>query len=306
MTAPPYDGSDSGPGFTVRGGLFVVVKHTYFESPGLPETELVRWLGEQDAQAVRFIRHPFPDADRIPPHTTVVDFGPGGGEVRTITAPRIPGPPAVRYIADVALSIWYVMRAGRRFDLYVGADNLNTLAGIILRMMGRVRRVAFYVIDFTPDRFANPLLNAVYRLINRFAAFHADIIWNVSERMIAGREETGIGRARSAPQITVPLGCRFDAVPRRAVGEVSPRDVAYFGMLRDEHGPGLIIEALPALSERHPDVRVHIVGDGPLRNSLATRARELGVDGRLIFHDFDVSDDDAYRVLTSCGLPLAT
>jgi glycosyltransferase involved in cell wall biosynthesis len=291
---------------TVRGRSFAVVKHTYYESPGLPETELVRWLSARSADAILYIRHPFPDASRIPPTTTVVDITDGGEDIRTLTAPHIPGPSVVRYAADVLLSVWYVLRAGRRFDLYVGADNLNAFAGIILRMLGRVRRVVFYVIDFTPERFANPLLNTIYRWINRFACHHADVIWNVSERMIEGREETGISRTRSAPQITVPLGCRFGIVRRRPTGEISPRDIAYFGDLREEHGPGLIIEALPVIAASEPEVHVHIIGDGPLRETLEARAIELGVAERVIFHGFVKSDEAAYRILTGCGLALAT
>ncbi len=290
----------------IEGRSFAVVRHTYFESPGLPEHELVRWLGEHDAAWVRYIRHPFPDADRIPPNTTVLDYGPGGVPAGERTAPRVPGPSPVRYAADVVFTLWYVLRGGKRYDLFIGADNLNAFAGILLRMLGRVRRVVFYVIDFTPRRFENPILDAIYRWINRFAAYHADVIWNVSERMIEGREDTGISRDRSAPQITVPLGCRFGDVPRKAAVAVSPADIAYFGSLRAEHGPGLIIEALPLLADLDPPVRAHIVGDGPLRGDLEARVRALGIGDRVVFHGFAATDAEAYDILTGCGLALAT
>lgn len=289
----------------IDGKSFVIVKHTYFESPGTPEAELVRYLRGQ-AQAIFYIRNPFPDATAIPPNTTIVQYGPGGSITREITAPSAGRQPLLSYFKDVLFSVWYTLRSGGRYDLYVGADNLNTLAGLVLRMLGRVRKVAYYVIDFTPRRFPGRLMNAVYQAINRYCCYHADYIWNVSVRMIEGREAIGIRREKSALQLTVPLGCRFDDIPRLEYTDIAPHDIVYFGMLRAEHGPGLIIEALPQILERFPDARAVFAGDGELRSALETRAAELGVAKRVVFHGFVASDDEVYRILSRCGLALAT
>ena len=77
-------------------------------------------------------------------------------------------------------------------DLFVGIDNLNALAGIFLRKLGAVRRVAYYVIDYTPRRFANPLLNRLYHWIDRTCVRHADVIWNLSSRMHKVRARQGL------------------------------------------------------------------------------------------------------------------
>ncbi|MFC1509510.1 glycosyltransferase, partial [Candidatus Omnitrophota bacterium] len=210
------------------------------------------------------------------------------------------------YIKDLIFSVYYVMKSGRKYDLYVGSDNLNTLAGLILRLFGRVRRVAFYVIDFTPVRFPGRLMNAVYQTINRICCYHADIIWNVSEAMIEGRESIGIERKRSAPQITVPLGCAFDSIQRKPTGDINRFTIAYFGALRHEHGPGLILEALPAIREKHPEAQVVFAGGGELKKALEERAEQLGVSDNVRFTGFLETDEDVYRVLTGCGLALAT
>jgi glycosyltransferase involved in cell wall biosynthesis len=54
--------------------------------------------------------------------------------------------------------------------------------------------------------------------------------------------------------------------------------IGWTGVLRDWHGLELLLEALTRL----PDARLMIVGDGPARNAVESRARELGVDGRVI------------------------
>ncbi|MFA6472301.1 MAG: hypothetical protein WCU00_09705, partial [Candidatus Latescibacterota bacterium] len=128
-----------------QGKSIVSVKHTYFESAGTPEAEMVRFL-KGKAASILYIRHPFPDAAQIPLNSTVVEYGPDGTIIREITAPAVHGNALLFYLKDLILSLYYVLRSGKKYDLYIGSDNLNSLAGIILRTVGRVRRVAFYVI----------------------------------------------------------------------------------------------------------------------------------------------------------------
>ena len=284
---------------------FVSVKHTYFESAGTPEAEMVRFLRGR-AASILYIRHPFPDAKEIPLNTTAVEYGSGGGVIREHTAPALRGNTLLFYMKDVILSLYYVLRSGRKYDLYAGSDNLNALAGIILRTLGRVRRVAFYVIDFTPARFPGRIMNGIYQAINKFCCYHADAVWNVSPAMIEGRERIGILRKKSAPQITVPLGCDYGRIRECANGERDDHAIVYFGGLRAEHGPGLVLDAFPAVLAEFPDAHVVFAGGGELRESLERRAAELGVTGRVRFTGFIASDAEAYRILNSCGLALAT
>ena len=124
--------------------------------------------------------------------------------------------------------------------------------------------------------------------------------------MIDGRESIGIRADRSAPQVTVPLGCVYELIPRRGMTEIDPHAIVYFGALREEHGPGLILDALPAIRERYPDVTVTFAGDGPLRGTLERLAVERGVDENVRFTGFIERDTDIYDLLSRSGLGLAT
>lgn len=288
-----------------KGKHIVVVKHTYYDSSGTPDAELVRYLRGK-ASSILDILHPFPDAATISLNTTVVEYGPDGEVLNKTTAPLIRGNQVLFYCKDFLFSVYYVLKSRSVYDLYIGADNLNTFAGLFLRILGRVRRVAYYVIDFTPVRFHNKVLNTIYQAINKVCCYHADVIWNVSESMIEGREHTGIRKDLSAPQITVPLGCAFEDIPRRNVTDVNPYDIVYFGSLRDEHGPELILEALPEIIENVPEVRVIFAGDGVLREQLVNRANELGISSHVSFTGFVESGEEVYGILTRAGLALAT
>jgi glycosyltransferase involved in cell wall biosynthesis len=76
------------------------------------------------------------------------------------------------------------------------------------------------------------------------------------------------------------------------VGPVDPRvrELAARGpvictitQLRPGKGVETLIDALPAVVARHPLLQVAIAGDGPLRESLASRAREQGVADAIHF-----------------------
>ena len=90
------------------------MKHTYFESAGTPEAELVRYL-QGKASSILYVRHPFPDAVQIPLNTTVVEYDSDGKIVRELTAPYVPQKgwnTLLFYIKDLIFSIYYVIRSG--------------------------------------------------------------------------------------------------------------------------------------------------------------------------------------------------
>lgn len=85
--------------------------------------------------------------------------------------------------------------------------------------------------------------------------------------------------ARFARRIElIPNGvdtCRF-APPVRDGGRAAPRQVLYVGRLSKEKNLSALIRAAASLRGRIP-LRLVLVGDGPLRESLAAEARDAGV-----------------------------
>ena len=79
------------------GKSIVSVKHTYFESAGTPEAEMVRFLKGQ-AASILYIRHPFPDASQIPLNTTMVEYGPDGNVISEMAAPAVHGNALLFYL----------------------------------------------------------------------------------------------------------------------------------------------------------------------------------------------------------------
>jgi glycosyltransferase involved in cell wall biosynthesis len=64
-------------------------------------------------------------------------------------------------------------------------------------------------------------------------------------------------------------------------------------------GVDLLVRAAAVLAERHPDLVVDVIGDGPLRPELASLADSLGLDGRLRLHG-SATGEEVQAALARC------
>lgn len=83
----------------------------------------------------------------------------------------------------------------------------------------------------------------------------------------------------------IPPGCETvsSAPPARRVRAEHPL-IVWVGRMVPQKRVGLILDAMPDLLVTHPDLELHLVGDGPQRGELEARARQLGLDGHTVFH----------------------
>jgi phosphatidylinositol alpha-1,6-mannosyltransferase len=96
-----------------------------------------------------------------------------------------------------------------------------------------------------------------------------------------------------------------EAARRRLAPETGGRVVLCFGRLVRRKGVHRLLRALPAITERVPDVTCAIVGTGPEERRLRRLARRLGIRATFLGR---VSDDDAPGVYASAdvfALPVA-
>jgi len=89
------------------------------------------------------------------------------------------------------------------------------------------------------------------------------------------RHQLGI----TAPIHIVPNGVR--ALPPSTVARSETPEIAVVTRLVPHKRLHLLVEALPPLLQRWPDLRVYIAGDGPARAGLQAEARRLGLEPHL-------------------------
>ena len=79
--------------------------------------------------------------------------------------------------------------------------------------------------------------------------------------------------------------------------------LTYPGSLNGHQGLDVAIRAFARVADRMPDADFHIYGEGPAKASLIALANELGMQRRVLFHDFLPSREIA-RVMASTDLAI--
>ena len=161
----------------------------------------------------------------------------------------------------------------------------SSKAGAVARMA----RVAYprTPVLYTPHGYAfagyleSARERALYRGAERVLAPLASLVLCVCE--FERRLAATIGPSRRTRVVHNGVAPLPADAPHPAVAALRERGpvVGTVGLLRPGKGLETLIDAMPALLERHPDASVAVAGDGPERSALEARARERGVAAAL-------------------------
>lgn len=184
----------------------------------------------------------------------------------------------------------YFIKDQQKYDLFIGLESINALAGIILKKIGVIKRVVYYVSDYSPNRYKPVWFNNLYLSLDRFAATHADFVWDVSKAMMPARINAGFNSNRVAPVIHVPNALYPKQINYLPFSKLFPHSLLYVGTLGRINGPDIAIKALKIVIQLLPDATLHIYGDGePDISRLKKLTTTLKLGSSIIFHGF-VSD----------------
>lgn len=266
-----------------------------------PAQELEAFLRPRSSVLI-FVGHPLYKEEKLP---SLFKFYERGSllRVRKAVAPKLPGP--LCYILDLFRTVRWGMTCKGRCDVFVGANPLNALAGLVLRFLGKVRKVVLYTIDYDPRRFDNPVMNRLYHSIDRFCVARCDLTWNLSSRMAGARENMGLSRKYRPKQVVVPLGIDAENVRDLPPEEINRYEIVYMGHLRERQGIERIIDAMPDILRKVPDARLLIIGKGHLMQPLSRRASELGLADRVHFKGYMEDHARLLNRLARCAVGVA-
>jgi glycosyltransferase involved in cell wall biosynthesis len=168
-------------------------------------------------------------------------------------------------------------------------------------------RLLFDVRDLAPDMFAARfetgaaarMANLVLPAVERAALVLSDEVITVHEPY--AREL----RARGARgNVVVVMNSVDPAVlpePRPAVAPAGSFRVVYHGTLTPWYGVDLVLDAAGQVASELPDLLVEIYGEGDALPALRGRARRLGLDGRVRFHDRWLPQREVLSLLQSAS-----
>jgi glycosyltransferase involved in cell wall biosynthesis len=198
--------------------------------------------------------------------------------------------------------VW-VLGSGHSWDLYVGSNNVNAFVGILLKRVGIVKKVVYYVIDFNPNRFDQPLINFLYQKLDQYCVRESDETWNMSPRMEEGRKDYFgfIG----GNQKVVPVGLWLSESVSLPLDKISRHTLAFVGHVQEKQGAQYIIRAIPAIVKKIPDFTFLVIGGGDYVPALEALARRLQVASHVRFTGYLNNHTEIDALLSKSALGVA-
>lgn len=200
----------------------------------------------------------------------------------------------------------WVLVSKKRYDLFIGLESVYTLAGILLKKIGMLKFVVYYVSDYSPDRYESRLFNNIYLLLDRFCCYHADYIWDVSPAMMPARIQAGLVEKRAAPCILVPNALFPEQMIHRTLESTRPFSLVFAGTLGPENGPEIALEAMPLIISKFPEAHLHIFGgNDEFEESLRALVKKLNIMEHVTSHGFISDQQKLSRAISAYRIGLA-
>ncbi|GFP43525.1 hypothetical protein HKBW3C_02655, partial [Candidatus Hakubella thermalkaliphila] len=184
----------------------------------------------------------------------------------------------LRLFQESAITLWYLKRT--QADLFVGVDPLNVVLGVIGRKLGWVKRTIFFAVDYSPQRFNNPLLNYAYHAIGRFGALNSDQVWNISRRIMAVREKQGVPDDKN---FFIPNSPDFREVKRWPFEKINKHDVVIVGNIIKTLDYETAVAGVETLAKKWSDIRLLIIGMGKYLESLQELVKKRNLAQHVLF-----------------------
>lgn len=274
----------------------VVVTHEHL--PGAPHI-LREYLTSRKIRQLVFISHPLL-AHRS--RSYLQEFH-RGKFIRQTSISRPYNLPMISYVVDTLLSFWWIVHYTGRVDWYIGVDPLNCAVGVILKKLGKVRRVIFYSIDFVPRRFGNPVLNRIYHFFEKVCLAWSNECWDVSPRISQGRKRfLGIHRYNKK---VVPIGVEAKDIAGLTLPQSARYRIVFVGHLLEKQGVQRVIEAMPYIVKKIPQAEFLIIGGGPYEQALRRMAQALQLGTHVRFTGWVHDQKKVATLLRSCTIGVA-
>lgn len=201
----------------------------------------------------------------------------------------------------------FTLRSKRRFDLFIGFESINALAGAFLKRLGKINKVVYYVSDFSPRRYKQKWFNNLYLLLDKMATKYSDATWNVSPAMPKARKKLGYKMEKISQQLYAPNAFFKHQIKYYPISKIKPFSVVYAGTLGPENGPDLAIKAIPIVLKKYPKAMLTIIGGGRREDEekLKKLIKKLKVENNVNFKGFVPTNKEMYEIIRSNTVSIA-
>ncbi|MDP3973595.1 MAG: glycosyltransferase [Candidatus Daviesbacteria bacterium] len=249
-----------------------------------------------------FIGNPFPTS---PFKETLMESYENGRLTRDERVPTWKGPEILQYLNHILMTYLLLLKVGLRYDLCIAHENLSFFILYPLRLLGMIKRLVYYSVDYVPQRFSNQLLNKIYHFLDRFACKHSDLNWVMVKEQIKIRRKNSITKKDSSPFALASVGYNFKLIKIKSVDKIDFYNIIFAGALLENSGPQLGILALPYLLKKFPKIYYTIIGKGIYENELKKLIKKLKVEKFVKFTGYIDSFKKMSQIISKGSIGLA-
>lgn len=250
---------------------------------------------KENAEQLIFIRHPLEGRY----HSRAELFV--NNEVKKIKIIATTAKGVMRYPIDVIATILTVFQKRGKWDLFIGVNSLNAFSGLMLKWLGKVRKVIFYTADYVPERFTNKYMNNIYHWFDRCCIKQTDFVWNISMAQFEIRRKQGLSRNKN---IYVPHGIDTKKITHQPLGAVNRYAFVIAANLTKALNYKLIIDAFKDAIIKVPQARLIIIGTGALEKEISAYIKFNDLNDHVLMPGW-MAHDKLMHLISHCGIGLA-
>ena len=213
-------------------------------------------------------------------------------------------PTLLSYLKDVIMGLYYGFKFGKNTDIFIGMDNLLVLVGLLLKKIGIVKQVYYVVIDYTPRRYSNNLLNKIYYRLDRLALHNSDLVLGLNNIMVEQRiKDHNLNRDKVKHKVA-PFGNHSS---KRQEGDYQndKNNLVYFGGIMKSKGCELFVPIMQSLQDKGFDkIKFHIIGGGDT-DWLQDQVKQANLENSIKIYGRIEKTDDIDKILLSSGIAIA-
>lgn len=203
------------------------------------------------------------------------------------------------------LKKYHIFRT-QKIDLFIGVESINAIFGIFLKKIGIVNKVVYYIFDWAPDRYSNPIMNRVYLWLDKIATYYADYTWNITYTIeYAKIQILSYNKNKMSPQIYVPYSVEVNEKKLLPNEKINTDLVVYSGGLIEENGPDLLLKAFKLVIQQYPDAKLLIIGGGGIEQSLRQLVTENNMNDKVEFTGYIANEEEIIDLQCKAAIGVA-
>lgn len=209
-------------------------------------------------------------------------------------------------LRDICANFYFFLKKYKEFkkkevDLFIGLECINAICGIILKKLGYTKTVVYYIFDWTPWRYQNPIMNKLYLFLDKIATYYSDYTWNISYKIEEAKKDIlNYNPRKMSPQLYVPYSIDYDASKILNDDQIDPDLVIYCGGLARANGVFVLLDAFEMVIPKFPSAHLLIIGGGNEEKMLKRIIKKKGLEKQIKITGY-ITDQNKIRDLQSKG-----